>query len=346
MGASGRSVALLTGADVWIIVMALVWLLGACQSAHPSGVRPLLGRGVRRSSLDRLLKRGGRGGVVAFREMNDSEVVLRRCQIASGEKLAWSSVEVAGSGIDRRQIVVRGCQGRFEPHGFVASRTGLSQVAGSKLAVAQVVERPRGRRVERDRMLIGAVRFLGSTERVEDRPERIPGTCRSGGVVHGAIRRAQTLIGQSPVAPDTRQILLHLGVPWFLLCGAIQSRIGRVEETKAAELKRNEPVTLCRRLKGFEEQRGRESRVGAFDSRAKGALTRRPGRQVPHFRHVIRERLAGDSPWPAIIHGGRAGSNESASERSALAGRAAAHHKRTEQKRDRLEMISHDNAPA
>src|SRR6266508_993649 len=136
MGASGKSTGLVTGAGIWIIVMALFWLFGACQSVHTGGVRPLLGGRVRRSCVDRLLKRGDRQGVVAFREMDDSQGVVRRGQIAAGAELFASPVEVARGGIGQRQIVVGGCQGRFEPHSFVTARTGLSQVADSKLAVA------------------------------------------------------------------------------------------------------------------------------------------------------------------------------------------------------------------
>jgi hypothetical protein len=142
---------------------------------------------------------------------------------------------------------------------------------------------------------------------------------------------------RAPGLPEPRRSAVPLR-------GAIQSLIGRVEKTKTAVLLRDESVTLRSRLKRLKQQCGREPAVGALDRSAKRALSRRPGRQVPHFRHETRERLTRDGPRPAVIHDRRAGPNESAGECSALTGRAAAQHKGTEQARDRFEVISHVNA--
>jgi hypothetical protein len=158
VGADGRSAVLVIGAGMCNIVIPCVRYSVPGSDPHSSGVRLLFGGRVRRSKFDRLFERDRGGDVIAFGEMDDSEVVLRRSRIARRAKLLEGPFEVAGCGICQSQVVVRRRHRRFEPHRLGTTGAGFSQMAESKFAVAQIVERPRSLGVQLNRVVVGAAR--------------------------------------------------------------------------------------------------------------------------------------------------------------------------------------------
>ena len=183
---------------------------GRAASVRASCARTFASQSEGLSLKCRVERRHG-SGVFPPRQVHDPEVVEPDAAVARRQELALAELDSAGRGVDQRQVVARRDERRLPVQRLGAFGDRPRVIPFRKRQVAQIVERVRRIRIERDRPLEPPARLDSVAEHV----------------VHGAQR---VLRG----GPLRRQVHGHVRVRRGLARGRPQSRQVRASPSNAA----------------------------------------------------------------------------------------------------------------